>query len=121
MNGSPPSIASRVDGDVVATVEETDSLEYTKHGDDGVDDCSKGGDAGVDTTSKNVGDLNVGNAMPISFNHLSGNFTEALTSTPGGGADQTASWGGTPITRPAVSNTANVGLAEDVGADGQPA
>ena len=50
------------------------------------------------TTSKNVGDLNVDNAMPISFNHLSGNFTEALTSTPGGGADQTASWGGTPIT-----------------------
>ena len=101
-------------GDDAATAAETNSLAYTEHGDDGVDDCSKGGDAGVDNTSKNVGNLNVDNAMPISFNHLSGNFTEALTSTPGGGADQTASWGGTPITRPAVDDTANMGLAEDV-------
>ncbi len=60
-----------------------------------------------DTTSKNVGDLNVGNAIPIAFNHLTGHFTEALTSTASGGADQTASWGGTPIIRPSVSNTAN--------------
>ena len=106
-----------VTGDDAATAAETNSLAYTEHGDDGVDDCSKGGDAGVDTTSKNVGDLNVDNAMPISFNHLSGNFTEALTSTPGGGADQTASWGGTPITRPAVDDTANMGLAVDVDDD----
>ena len=61
----------------------------------------------VDESTKNVGDLNVGNAVPIAFNHLTGNFTEALTSTASGGADQTASWGGTPIVRPTVSNTAN--------------
>ena len=60
-----------------------------------------------DTTSKNVGDLNVNNAIPIAFNHLTGHFTEALTSAASGGTDQTASWGGTPIVRPAVSNTAN--------------
>ena len=63
----------------------------------------------ADDTSKNVGDLNVGNANPISFNHLTGHFTEALVSTDTGGADQTASWGGTPIVRPAVANTANMG------------
>ena len=32
-----------------------------------------------DATSKNVGDLSVGNAEPVSFNHMTGNFTEALT------------------------------------------
>ena len=36
-------------------------------------------------TSKNVGDLSVKNAQPVSFNHLTGNFTEALTSSGGGG------------------------------------
>ena len=61
----------------------------------------------LDESTKNVGDLSVGNAMPIAFNHLTGHFTEALSSTPAGGSDQTASWGGTPIVRPAVSDTAN--------------
>ena len=51
--------------------------------------------------------LSFENAEPISFNHLTGNFTEALTSTTSGGADQTASWGGTPVIRPAVDNTDN--------------
>ena len=60
-----------------------------------------------DTTTKNVGDLHVDNAVPIAFNHLTGSYTEALSSTPAGGSDQTASWGGTPIVRPAVSDTAN--------------
>ena len=60
-----------------------------------------------DNTSKNVGDLSFENAEPIAFNHLTGNFTEALTSTASGGADQTASWGGTPVIRPAVDNTDN--------------
>ena len=61
-----------------------------------------------DETTKNVGDLTIDTAEPIAFNHLTGNFTEALTSTADGGADQTASWGGTPVVRPAVNNTANV-------------
>ena len=61
----------------------------------------------MDESTKNVGDLTVSNAEPIAFNHLTGHFTEALTSTGAGGSDQTASWGGTPIVRPAVANTAN--------------
>lgn len=67
------------------------------------------GDDGIakDISTKNVGDWGVDNAIPIAFNHLTGHFTEALVSTASGGADQTASWGGTPIIRPAVSNTAN--------------
>ena len=98
-------------------------LGYTKFGADGVNDCRKASGEGVtpvvtaDMTSKNVGDLNVGNAQPVSFNHLTGHFTEALVSTGTGGADQTASWGGTPIVRPAVADTANMGLALDVDAD----
>ncbi len=66
-----------------------------------------------DNTSKNVGDLNVGNAAPISFNHLTGHFTEALVGTDTGGADQTASWGGTPVVRPAVLNRINTGTRPD--------
>ena len=60
-----------------------------------------------DNTSKNVGDLSIGNAQPIAFNHLTGHFTEALVGTDAGGADQTASWGGTPVVRPAVDDTNN--------------
>ena len=63
--------------------------------------------ADKDTTSKNVGDLKVGNAEPVAFNHLTGHFTEALIATAAGGSDQTASWGGTPIIRPAVLNNNN--------------
>ena len=59
------------------------------------------------TSSKNVGGLTVGNAVPVAFNHLTGNFTEALVSTDAGGADQTASWGGTPVIRPGVLNNNN--------------
>ena len=67
----------------------------------------------TDNTSKNVGDLSVGNAQPIGFNHLTGHFTEALVGTDTGGADQTASWGGTPIVRPAVLNRINAGTRAD--------
>ncbi len=66
--------------------------------DDGTDD---------DNSSKNVGKMTVENAIPVSFNHLTGHFTEALVTTAAGGADQTLSWGGTPIIRPSVDNTAN--------------
>ena len=86
------------------------SLGYTKNGDN---DCADGTEAGVDeadATSKNVGDLSIKNAQPVSFNHLTGSFTEALTSTPDGGTDQTASWGGTPVVRPAVDDPANTML-----------
>ncbi|MDE2927373.1 MAG: hypothetical protein OXT71_13335 [Acidobacteriota bacterium] len=112
---------------VLQTTDPTDpaaaaNLGYTALGADGVNDCRKADpDAEppimADDTSKNVGDLNVGNAQPVSFNHLTGHFTEALVSTDTGGADQTASWGGTPIIRPAVANTANMGLARDIDAE----
>ena len=78
------------------------NLGYTKQGEDGAGDCKD-----ADVTSKNTGPLTVDNAHPIAFNHLTGHSTEALISTAAGGADQTASWGGTPIVRPAVQNTAN--------------
>ncbi len=108
-----------------ATTADQKNLTHSMHGEKGVDDCSDGTGtrAGTaipkDPTSKNVGDLSVDNAQPVSFNHLTGHFTEALLSTDTGGADQTASWGGTPIIRPAVASTANMGLARDVdtGAD----
>ena len=67
----------------------------------------------TDNTSKNVGGLSVGNAQPIGFNHLTGHFTEALVGTDAGGADQTASWGGTPVVRPAVRNRVNTGAVAD--------
>ena len=45
-------------------------LEFTEHeGDE------------EDTTTKNVGDLDVDNAVPIAFNHLTGHYTEALSET----------------------------------------
>ncbi len=68
---------------------------------------------GDDTTSTNVGDLSVDNAMPVAFNHLTGHFTEALLSTDAGGGDQTASWGGTPVVRAATGTN----VAEAVPAD----
>ena len=91
------------------------SLIHTEHGDDGVNDCADGtvGEITKDMTSKNVGGLSILNAVPVSFNHLTGNFTEALTSTADGGADQTASWGGTPVVRPAVRDTNNTILSGD--------
>ena len=76
----------------------------------------------ADTTTRNVGDLNIGNAEPVAFNHLTGHFTEALVGTVAGGTDQTASWGGTPIIRPGVNNTNNAEMKGDYhtlnGADG---
>lgn len=108
------------------TAADQNNLMHTKFGADGENDCRKASGEGVtpavtaDNTSKNVGDLSVGNAQPISFNHLTGHFTEALVSTGTGGADQTASWGGTPIIRPAVATTANMGLARDVDEDPAP-
>ena len=107
------------------TAADQNNLKHTMFGAKGVNDCRKASAEGVtpvvtaDATSKNVGGLTVDNALPVSFNHLTGHFTEALVSTETGGADQTASWGGTPIIRPAVANTNNTGLARDVdtGAD----
>ena len=67
----------------------------------------------TDNTSKNVGELTRFNAEPVAFNHLSGHFTEALV---GGGvstSDQTASWGGTPVIRPAVNNSNNMMMRAD--------
>jgi hypothetical protein len=80
-----------------------DSYTHQKDDDDTEDNRCKDDD----DSSKNVGPLNVGNAQPIVFNHLTGHFTEALVGTDAGGADQTASWGGTPVIRPAVQDTNN--------------
>ncbi len=77
-------------------------LMYTKNPAADEDDCADG-----DASSKNVGGLTINNAEPIAFNHLTGHFTEALVGTDAGGGDQTASWGGTPIVRPAVENQNN--------------
>ena len=63
-----------------------------------------------DGTSANVADWGVGNAEVIAFNHLTGHFTEALVGTDAGGSDQTASWGGTPVVRPAVNNRDNAAM-----------
>ena len=97
---------------------DNDNLKYTPNGAEGVfncraDDPKTTDEDETDITSKNVGDLNVGNALPVAFNYLTGHFTEALTSTAEGGADQTASWGGTPVIRPAVSNHGNGGFLLD--------
>ena len=61
-----------------------------------------------DVTSANVADWGVSEAEVISFNHLTGHFTEALSGTDVGGPDQTLSWGGTPVVRPVVNNRDNV-------------
>ena len=55
----------------------------------------------------------MGNAEPVAFNHLTGQFTEALIATAAGGSDQTASWGGTPIIRPGVLNNNNAMMVTD--------
>ena len=60
-----------------------------------------------DDTDKNVGGLDFKNAEPIAFNHLTGHFTEALADTGSGGTDQSLSWGGSPVIRPAVQDTRN--------------
>ena len=60
-----------------------------------------------DATSANVAEWGVGDAQVISFNHLTGHFTEALSGTDAGGPDQTLSWGGTPVVRPVVNNRDN--------------
>lgn len=60
-----------------------------------------------DQSTRNVGDLSIGNATPVAFNYLTGHFTEAIQGADASGGDQTASWGGSPITRAAVNNTAN--------------
>ena len=66
-----------------------------------------GDDDADDDTSKNVGELAIDNAEPISFNHLTGHFTEALVGGSSG-SDQTAAWGGAPVIRPAVANNNNM-------------
>ena len=65
-----------------------------------------------DGTSKNVGELTISNAEPVAFNHLTGHFTEALVGGGTSASDQTASWGGTPVIRPAVMNNDNDALPE---------
>ena len=95
------------------------ATNYTPHGPKGRDDCADGTTVrgitliGKDPTTRNVGDLNLENAEPVAFNHLTGHFTEALVGTDAGGTDQTASWGGTPIIRPAVNNADNMMMLDD--------
>ena len=68
-------------------------------------------------TSKNVGDLNLGNAELVGFNYLSGHQTSALKSTSDpGGSDQTAAWGVNALTRPAVTGAAGNAVTEMVAA-----
>ena len=89
------------------------NLGLTRHADDKEFDCRKtvaGSDIDPDESSKNVGGLKVSNAEPIAFNHLTGHFTEALVGTSAGGTDQTASWGGAPVIRPAVTTVNNAGM-----------
>ena len=85
-----------------------DPLVYTKNLVTDKKDCDD-----TDISSKNVGGLTIANAQPIAFNHLTGHFTEALVGTDTGGGDQTASWGGTPVVRPAVTNRLNAGTRDD--------
>ena len=87
-------------------------LGLMRNGPKGVFDCraddpATGDSNEADVTSKNVGALSVDNAEPIAFNHLTGHFTEALEGTDAGGSDQTASWGGAPVIRPAVTTVNN--------------
>ena len=92
-------------------------LALTRNGPDGVFDCRKDDpsttDSETDVTSKNVGALSVSTAEPVAFNHLTGHFTEALVGTDAGGSDQTASWGGAPVIRPAVTNVHNAAMLGD--------
>ena len=91
-------IAADSDEDTQAMLrKQNNNLALTKTV-DADDNC----DSDDDHTSKNVGDLSVDNAEPIAFNYLSGHYTSALEGTASGGSDQTASWGGIPVTRPAV-------------------
>ena len=83
----------------------SNNLVFTKPSDDDPDTD--------DDSSKNVGELTIDNAEPVAFNHLSGHFTEALTASAAGGSDQTASWGGAPVIRPAVNDTANTTELDD--------
>ena len=95
------------------------NVGLSRNGPKGVFDCraddpateiegTEGNEA--DTTTKNVGALSVDNAEPIAFNHLTGHFTEALEGTDAGGSDQTASWGGAPVIRPAVDTMNNANM-----------
>ena len=90
------------------------SVGRSKNGPDAVFDCRKDDPATTeietDVTSKNVGALTVKNAEPLAFNHLTAHFTEALVGTDAGGSDQTASWGGAPVIRPAVTTVNNAGM-----------
>lgn len=90
----------------------SDNLAYTQNGNDGVFDCRTDDPRTAvdetDRTSRNVGDLNIKNARPIAFNHLTGHFTETLL--PGD------SWGGTPVIRPAVDDPVDYQVLH--GADG---
>ena len=97
----------------------TSNVGYSENGPDGVFDCRKDDPATgtddvavneADLTSKNVGALTVKNAEPVAFNHLTGHFTEALSDTDAGGNDQTMSWGGTPVVRPAVTTVNNMAM-----------
>ncbi len=92
----------------------TSNVGLSRHPTDKAWDCRKDDPTTTineaDVTSKNVGALAVGNAEPIAFNHLTGNFTEALVGTAAGGSDQTASWGGTPVVRPAVTDVNNMAM-----------
>jgi len=118
-NATDPQYKAGVNRAATANILFPDFLASGMHGTDNIDNggslsltgkgliFDKFTGEGKDDTAKNVGDLSVTNAIPVAFNHLTGHFTEALVGSASGGSDQTASWGGRPITRPAVSNTMN--------------
>ena len=85
---SPPSLAKGMDD--VGNIDEGGN-NYPTDG-TGVDRsepafADEDTDEKTDTSSTNVGDLNRGNFRPVSFNHLTGHFTEALIGNPAGGSD----------------------------------
>ncbi len=109
--------AITTDATRTAAAGNTSNVGLSRHPTDKAWDCRKDDPTTTavneaDVTSKNVGALSVGNAEPIAFNHLTGHFTEALVGTAAGGSDQTASWGGTPVIRPAVTTVNNAAMID---------
>ena len=102
---TPRTVAPVVEGEDADPIL-NNNLMQTKFDDMGMEDAD-------DNTSKNVGGLTRFNAAPVAFNHLSGHFTEALVGGGMSATDQTASWGGTPVIRPAVNNNNNTMMRAD--------
>ena len=93
----------------VGTTGEDNSLEYTKHGTDGANDCSQASDAaGADDTSKNVGDLSIQNYQPVAFNDLIGHHTAAQILPDLG---EGIAWGVNALVRSAISTSGGADAA----------